>query len=240
MTPPDDPNPRTAAEDGTPARAPLDRERVLATALELADAEGVAALSMRKLAARLGVEAMSLYHHVANKDDILDGMVDAVFAEIELPRENEAWRPAMRRRAESARAALARHPWAAALLDSRAHPGPATLRHHDAVVGCLRRNGFGVALAAHAFSVLDSYIYGFALQEAALPFAGPDELQEVADGIFDADTAETYPHLAELATEHALQPGYHHGDEFVWGLELILAGLEQALAAVVGSTGEAR
>ena len=154
-------------------RLPLTRQRVLHAAVALADRDGVGSLSMRKLAQELGVEAMSLYHHVANKDDILDGIVDVVFSEIDLPTNDIDWRAAMRQRAISARQALRRHPWATGLMESRSTPGPATLRHHDAVLGILRNAGFSIELAAHAFSVLDSYVYGFALQESSLPFQTP-------------------------------------------------------------------
>lgn len=209
-------------------RPPLSRERVLHTAVALADEAGVAALTMRKLAGRLGVEAMSLYHHVANKDEILGGMVDLVFAEIELPESSDDWKPAMRRRALSARAALSRHPWAIGLMDSRVDPGPATLRHHDAVIGSLRHGGFSVAMAAHAFSLLDSYIYGFVLQELNLPFDGPEELEEIGETMLRQMPADAYPHLTELMVEHALKPGYAYADEFAFGLELILDGLERS------------
>ena len=164
----------------TEARAPLSRERVLGAAVAFADENGIGSLSMRKLGEALGVEAMSLYNHVANKDDLLDGMVDHVFGEIDLPSGAIDWKTAMRDRAGSARQALSRHPWAIALMQSRAAPGPATLRHHDAVIGSLRGAGFSIEMAAHAFSVLDSYIYGFALQEASLPFDAAEETAEVA------------------------------------------------------------
>src|SRR5688572_16957336 len=150
-------------------RTPLSRELVLRAAVALADEGGVASLTMRKLAERLGVEAMSLYHHVADKDAIFDGIVDVVFGEIELPASDGNWRAALRARAVSARAALARHPWAIGLMESRPNPGPATLRHHDAVIGCLRAGGFSIAGAAHAYSVLDSYLYGFVLQSTNIP-----------------------------------------------------------------------
>jgi AcrR family transcriptional regulator len=150
-------------------RTPLTSERVLQAAVALADREGVGSLSMRRLARELGVEAMSLYHHVPGKQALLDGMVDLVFGEIELPAADGDWKAAMRRRAVSAREVLARHPWAIALMESRHTPGPANLRHHDAVLGCPRQAGFPVALTAHAYSILDAYIYGFALQEASLP-----------------------------------------------------------------------
>ncbi|WP_433169579.1 TetR/AcrR family transcriptional regulator [Kribbella sp. CA-247076] len=209
---------RTRAE-----RAPLSRERVVEAALALADEKGVAGVSMRAIAGRLGVEAMSLYNHVTNREDILDQLVDAVFAEIELPAPGAAWKAAMRDRAASARAALRRHPWAVGLMDSRTQPGAAILRHHNAVLGALRGGGFSVAMAAHAFSLIDSYVYGFVLQELSLPFTNRAELDAIAGDLLDA-LGEDYPHLAEV-TRHALQPGYDYGDEFELGLSVVLDGL---------------
>jgi AcrR family transcriptional regulator len=217
----------TQTDPSAAPRTPLTRQRVLEAAVALADDSGIESLTMRKLGQALGVEAMSLYYHVANKDALLDGMVDLVFAEIELPTAGTDWRTAMRRRANSARAALRRHPWAIALMESRRTPGSANLRHHDAVIGCLRAAGFSVALTAHAYSLLDAYIYGFSLQEANLPFTTPEETAEVAQSIMAEFPADAYPHLAELAVEHVLQPGYDYGDEFAFGLELILDGLER-------------
>jgi AcrR family transcriptional regulator len=208
-------------------RVRLARERVLLAAMDLADEGGVAALSMRKLGRKLGVEAMSLYNHVANKGDVLDGMVDLVFGEIGLPPGGADWKTAMRQRAVAAREVLARHPWAIGLMESRSRPGPATLRHHDAVIGCLRQAGFSIAMAAHAYSVLDSYIYGFALQQASLPFRTSEEVVEVADSILRQFPADAYPHLAELTVQHVLRPGYDYADEFAFGLDLILDGLER-------------
>lgn len=136
-------------------RAPLTRERILRAAIDFADREGIAALTMRKLADGLGVEAMSLYHHLPNKEAILDGMVDIAFSEITVPQE-VGWKEAMRLRAHSAREVLLRHRWAIGLLESRTNPGQETLRHHDAVLGVLHRAGFSTELAAHAFSALDA------------------------------------------------------------------------------------
>ena len=218
----------TQTEPSAAPRIPLNKQRVLGAAVALADRGGVRSLSMRKLAHELGVEAMSLYHHVANKDDILDGIVDVVFSEIVLPSGDADWKAAMRQRAISAREALLRHPWATGLMESRSTPGPATLRHHDAVLGILRTAGFSVELAAHAFSVLDSYIYGFALQEANLPFDTPEDAAEVAQAIMAELPADEYPHLAEMTVEHVLQPGYDYGNEFLFGLDLILDGLDRA------------
>ncbi|MFI2372844.1 TetR/AcrR family transcriptional regulator [Streptomyces sp. NPDC018833] len=209
----------------TPARTPLSRERVIRTAVAVADENGSAALTMRAIAEPLGVEAMSLYHHVAGREDVLDGMVDAVFGEIDLPPRDADWKSAMRHRAVSVRAVLRRHPWAVGLMDSRSRPGPATLRHHDAVLGTLRAGGFSVPMAAHAFSLIDSYLYGFVMQELSLPFSGSAELDEVADAILRAMPADAYPHLTELVTEHALKPGYDYADEFTFGLTLILDAL---------------
>ena len=220
----------THTDPSAEPRLPLTRERVLAAAVALADRGGIESLSMRKLAQELGVEAMSLYHHVANKDDILDGLVDVVFGEIDLPTGEDGWKAAMRRRAISAREALRRHPWATGMMESRPTPGAANLRHHDAVLGVLRGAGFSLELAAHAYSLLDSYIYGFALEEASLPFHTPEEAAQVAQAIMAEFPASEYPHLTEIAVDHVLQPGYDYGNEYLFGLDLILDGLERALA----------
>ncbi|MDA2814993.1 TetR/AcrR family transcriptional regulator [Nocardiopsis sp. RSe5-2] len=210
----------------TPRRPNLSREKVLRAAVAMADEDGKGAPSVRALAKRLGVEAMSLYHHFRNKDLILDGMVDLVFAEVEDPQEGARWRTAMRGRAASMRAALVRHPWALGLMDSRTSPGPATLRRHDAAIGCLRSGGFSVAGAAHALSVLDGYTYGFTLQQLSLPFTAPDGAGEVAGAMLEGMPPDAYPHLAEMIGELALKPGYTYTDEFETGLDLILDGLE--------------
>jgi AcrR family transcriptional regulator len=202
---------------------------VLTAAVAFADQNGIASLSMRKLGEALGVEAMSLYNHIANKDQLLDGMVDLVFNEIELPAGGDEWKMAMRKRAQSARQALRRHRWAIALMSTRTSPGPATLRHHDAVIGSLRAAGFSIELTAHAFSALDSYIYGFALQEATLPLGEtPEETAAVAQMMVEQFPSELFPHLYEFTIEHVLKLGYDYGAEFDFGLDLILDGLEQA------------
>jgi AcrR family transcriptional regulator len=215
-------------------RAQLSRDRVLRAAVTRADQNGISSLSMRKLGEALGVEAMSLYNHVASKNDLLDGMIDIVFSEIDLPSEDGDWKAAMRRRAISARQVLHRHPWAIGLMESRTSPGPATLRHHDAVLGCLRRAGFSIELTAHAYALLDSYIYGFALQEASLPFGTGEEAAQVAHQISAQFASGQYPYLTEMATEHVLRPGYDYGDEFVIGLDLILDGLAAAARQAPG------
>jgi AcrR family transcriptional regulator len=204
----------------------LNRERVLRAAMALADKNGIDSLSMRNLGQKLGVEAMSLYNHVANKDDILDGLVDLVFSEIVLPSKGGAWKSAMRRRAVSAHEALLRHPWAPGLMQSRITPGPATMRHHDSVLGSLRNAGFTLVMAAHAFSVIDGYVYGFALQQINIPLQSREQVAEVGEGILRRLGAE-YPYLAEMITKHAMKPGYDYADEFEFGLDLILDGLER-------------
>jgi AcrR family transcriptional regulator len=216
----------TKTDASAKPRAPLSRERVLRAAIVLADRGGIESLSMRRLGEELRVEAMSLYNHVANKDDILDGIVDLVFAEIALPSDGAQWKKAMRERAISAREALLRHPWATSLMQSRTQPGPATLRHHDSVLGSLRKAGFTLVMAAHAFSVIDGYVYGFALQQINIPLQSREQVAEVGGNIL-RQLAGEYPYLAEMITEHAMKPGYDFAEEFEFGLDLILDGLEE-------------
>lgn len=203
-------------------REPLTRARAVEAAVAVADVDGLAVVSMRRLAQELGVEAMSLYHHVANKDDILDGMVDLVFSEIDLPPLGGPWREAMAERARSLRAAMLRHRWAISLMESRSRPGTQTLKHHDRVMGCLRTSGFSTVEAGHAFSLLDAYIYGFVMQEVNLPFDEGDDLAPLIDSMVPPDMAATYPYLAEHTTQVVLQPGYSFSAEFDIGLDLVL------------------
>jgi AcrR family transcriptional regulator len=207
---------------------PLSRDRVLQAAIRVADRGGVEAITMRRVAQELGVEAMSLYHHVANKEAILDGVVDLVFAAIERPpAQFDDWRDAMRARAYSARAVLSEHRWALGLMDSRRDPGPATLRHHDAVLGVLSTAGFALPMAAHAISIIDSYIGGFVLQEANLPFTTAEDLEDVAGGILEHLPQDELPHLTAMIVHHALQPDHDHTREFGYGLDLILDALDE-------------
>ena len=214
-------------------RRPLSRERVLRAAVALADEAGLESLSMRKLAKALGVEAMSLYNHVAGKDDLLDGMIDIVFGEIEPPSADGDWKAALRDRAISTRDALARHRWAIGLMEGRTNHGPANLRLHDAVLGCLRGAGFSVEMSVHAYSVQDAYIYGFALQErdmsseSAADFAAEAQRQmrEYEDVLAD------YPNLVEVVGGHVAKAGYDSAAEFLFGLDLILDGLERLRGA---------
>ena len=217
------------APERTKRRAPLNRERVLRTAIALADEGGFESLTMRKLAKELGVEAMSLYNHVANKDDLLDGMVDLVFAEIEPPPADVDWKTAMRRRAISTREALARHRWAIGQMEGRGTHGPANLRLHNAVLGCLRGAGFSLEMTVHAYSVQDSYIYGFALQESDMSPETADDFAAVAQEQMQQYQAvlADYPHLVEVVGGHVAKAGYDYATEFLFGLDLILDGLER-------------
>jgi len=218
---------RTGRRDRS--RAPLTRESVLAAALALADEYGFEQLTMRNLGRALGVEAISLYNHITNKGELLDGLVDIVFGEIDLDCAEGDWKKAMRRRAVSAREVLARHRWAVGLMESRVHPGPANLRHHDSVLRCLREAGFPLPMAAHAYSLLDSYIYGFALQQASLPFDTGEQAARVAKTVMRQFQPGEYRYLTEIATRHVMKRGYSYAREFEFGLDLILDGLERHL-----------
>ena len=204
---------------------------MLQAALELADARGFDAISMRNVAKKLSVEAMSLYNHVANKEDIVDGLVDIVFGEIEVATPGTVnWKTSMRQRAISVRAALNRHRWAVGLMEGRMNPGPASLQNHDAVLGCLRESGFSFRAAVHAYSVMDAYIYGFALQERGLPFDAPEETAQVMQRQRrNVPNMEDYPYLVEAATEF-VEAGYDYDTEFEFGLDVILDGLERLRA----------
>ena len=209
-------------------RPQLTRERIIEGALEVADQIGIEAFTMRRLADALEVSPMTIYHYVSGKDEIIDSLVDAVFAEIELPPRDLDWKLAMRRRCLSARLVLNRHPWAPPLMESRTSPGPATLRHHDEVLGCLRRGGLSIQMTAHAYAILDSFLYGFALEEANLPSGGGEGIGDVADDLLAPFPPDEYPHLMELITQHVLQPGYSFANSFEFGLDLIIEGLEAA------------
>ncbi len=219
-----------AAVDASPnGRAPLSRERVLRCAMAVADAGGLASLTMRSLAKELGVRPMAVYHYFTNKDEILDGIVDLVFGEMELPSPEGNWRVEITRRARSARMILRDHPWATALLESRSSPGPATLRHHDAVLGTLRGAGLSVPMTGHAYALLDAYVYGFALQEKTLPFETPEQSGEAAAANLETvppSAVQDYPYLLEVVAELA-QAGYDYTAEFETGLDLLLDGVEQ-------------
>lgn len=221
-------SPRAGTKAPT-ARLPLSRDRILAQALEIADECGLGAITMREVASRLGVEAMSLYNHVANKDDILDGMVDLVAAQIDLPDDAVDWRDAMRRRAVSAHEVFGSHSWAPLLLDSRQSSGPARLRYFDWVLGTLMDAGFSEEAAVRSFSVLDSYIYGFSIQQFNVAVGSEESTpEEMAEMFLEVVPAQTYPHLHRVVS-YAMVSGYDAGADFHFGLELILDGLERLL-----------
>ncbi len=211
--------------------AGLSKQRVVAEAIRLADREGVDGLSMRRLADALGAGAMSLYHYVANKEELLDAMIDIVFDEIEAPPEETDWQSAMRREAVSTREVLARHPWAIGLMESRTSPGPANLRHREAVTACLRRAGFSVLMATHANWLLNSYVYGYALQAASLPFDTADELADMTEDVYLPQLPpDEFPYLNESAAA-LVAAGYDPTEEFLFGLDLVLAALEPLRAS---------
>ena len=207
--------------------------------MELADREGIDSLTMRTLAEHLDAGPMSLYYHVANKRALLDGMVDIVFGEIELPPAHEDWKQAMRRRAISTREVLRRHPWALGRMEATTSPGPSDLRLHDAVLRCLRQAGFSLEMAVQAYSVQDAYIYGFVLQERTLAFGSREEfaqtarkrVKEVETKVDDA--ARLYPYLAEVVGGYIATHGYDASEAFEFGLDVILDGLENLRSAVV-------
>ncbi len=207
-----------------PERTSLTRERVLHAAMEMADEVGVESLSMRQLGSRLGVEAMSLYNHVSNKGDLLDGILELVVREISIPDPGTDWRTAMRERAVSARRAFARHPWAIALMDSRVSSGPGRLRYFDAMVGALTGAGFPLERAGRAISILDCWIYGFALQRLNMASGEHERAEDRAGAMRESVPTESYPHLARMI-EWTVAHGYDEDADFEFGLSLILDGL---------------
>jgi len=212
--------------DASSSRPPLTKERVLRAAVELADRRGIGALTMRRLGSALGVEAMSLYKHVANKEAILAGMVDMVVGEIAIPDEGEDWRTAMWRRAASAREVLGRHSWVIGLMEADTAPGPNTLRYMNAIIGNLRAAGFAMEHATRAFMVLDSYVYGHVVQESNLPFGTLDEMVDEVRSALDHVAMIEFPHLVDMY-QHALTFEYSLDDQFAYGLELVLDGIER-------------
>jgi AcrR family transcriptional regulator len=207
---------------------PLNRNRILAAAVEIADGRGIGAITMRAVASRLGVKAMSLYNHVENKDDILDGIADLVAEEFDLPENAAHWREAMRRRAVSAHEVFGRHPWAPALFDSRQSSGPARLHYYNWVLGQLMTAGFSVDGAVRAFSLLDSYIYGFGIQQFNYSPDGDISSGEMAETILAFIPPKKYPYLHQMAM-HTMQTGYDSEADFNFGLRIVLDGLERIL-----------
>lgn len=220
-------------------RPPLTPERIVDAAIALADAGGLEGLTMRALARELGVEAMSIYHHVANREAILDRVVDRLYGAFPLPVVGAPWRAEMRRRSLGARAVVVRHPWAIRVMNSRRNPGAVTLQHLDAVIGCLRASGFSPAMTGHAFALLDAHLYGFLAQELSLPFSDPSGVAEMAGELASAEALAAVPHFAAFVAEQALAPGYDFGEaEFAWGLDVVLDALERARSAEGAVPGE--
>ena len=213
----------------TSPRPALNKARALQAAVALADRDGLGALTMRRLGAELGFEAMALYKHIADKEELLNGMVELVISEIEIPDEGADWKEAMRRRATSARKVLTRHSWAIGLLESGASTGPSTFRYLNAIIGNLRSAGFSLENAAHAFWLLDSYVYGQVIQESNLAFNTSEQMTETAASTLELVSPADFPHLVAMY-EDALVADYSVDTEFEFGLELILSGLEELRA----------
>lgn len=211
-------------------RLPLTKERILQAAVALADRQGLAALTMRRLGSELGVEAMSLYKHIANKDEILEGMVEAVIGEIEIPKDGADWKAAMRQRAFSAREILSRHSWAIVLFESRASTGPSALRYIDSILGNLMSAGFSIENAGHAFWLLDCYVYGQVIQETNIAYTSTEEIADTPAATLDQATTDEYPNLGAMY-QHIPESGYSIDSEFEFGLDLILDGLERHRSA---------
>lgn len=216
---------------GIAKKVPLGKELIIQAAVALADTGGLEALSMRNLAQALHAAPMSLYRHFANKEGLVDGMIDVVFSEIDSPDVGGAWKTELRKRGLSVREALRRHPWAVGLMETRMSPGPASAEHHNATLGCLREAGFPFRDAVHAYNLLDSYTYGFALQEKTIPFETPEQSAEMAK-VTVGDRGSEYPYLAEVVVEFASSGGYDYTEEFQFGLDLILDGLERSKRAI--------
>ncbi len=212
-------------------RRRLSPPMVIDAAIALADRDGIEALTIRALADELGTKPMTLYHHVDGKDGVLGAMVERVFGEMATPPDDLPWRDAMRTRCLSAREVLVRHPWSVPLLESRTTPGPVSLAHHEAVLATLTRGGLPLPLVAHAYAILDSFIYGFAIQEANLPVQGREEDAALTQEIFSGFDPQAYPNLVRLTAEHVMQPGYSFGASFEFGLDLLLDGLDSAATA---------
>jgi AcrR family transcriptional regulator len=221
----------TKTSDRSKRRVPLTRERVLRSAIALADERGLTDLTMRKLAKELGVEAMSLYNHVANKDDLLNGMINIVFSEIDPPAAGGDWKAELRNRAISTREALLRHRWAVGEMEGRSDHGPSNLKVHDAVLGCLRAAGFSIEMSVHAMSVQDAYIYGFALQQTDMASQTPEDFAAEAQRqmVDYAEALADYPNLVEVVGGYVAEAGYDYDAEFLFGLDVILDGLERLL-----------
>jgi AcrR family transcriptional regulator len=212
-------------------RVTLSPERIVEAAVRVADVRGIAGVSMRNVAAELDVEAMSLYHHIADKESLLNALADWAFIQIDAPITTQPWRSEMEQRARSARQVLGSHPWALGLLSSRRSPGLALMHHHEAVLACLRASGFSLRLALHAFSVLDAYVFGFVLTEVNLPFEGAEDAATMGNELVEVLAPDAFPNMLEVIQTRVMGGSYDYGDEFEVGLRLILDGLARAKRA---------
>lgn len=192
--------------------------------MQLADRDGLGALTIRALAAECGVKPMAIYHHITNKEAILDAIVDAVYAEIYCPKSDKPWREELATRSRSMRAALGRHPWALSMLEGRRNPGPEALDGHEACLQVLRSAAFSLQATAHAYAILDAFVYGFSLQEAMLHQV---DLDDAAADLIGGIDLSGFPHMAEFASEHVLTEDYSFGSSFEIGLGLTLDSLER-------------
>ncbi|MDH5753389.1 MAG: TetR/AcrR family transcriptional regulator C-terminal domain-containing protein [Deltaproteobacteria bacterium] len=212
-------------------RRTLTRERVLQAAIELADEEGISGLSMRRLGTRLGVKAMSLYNHVASKEELLEGVIDLLLKDVPLPSPDDDWKDALRRRAESYRQIFLRHPWALGMLEASRNPVDSAMRYTEAMSGCLRRTGFSYGMIIRALYVMDSYIYGHALQESASPFENMEEVKDLVQTLQGTIPIKEFPNLVEFMREYVLKGDInrlHPENSFRFGLEMIIDGLDRA------------
>lgn len=207
----------------------LNQPKILKEAIKIVDKQGLQALSMRKIASRLKVEAMSLYHYFNNKDDLLGAMIDHVFSEIKWTHtfNSKNWKSSIRNRCLQLREVLNRHPWSVGLLESHPNPGPETLKHHDEVLGCFLDAGFSESLSAHSYALIDSFVYGFALQENAMPVTEAQDIQDLAEEIINQIPENHYPYFTKMTKNYYTKPNYDFSKEFTFGLDLILDGLEQ-------------
>lgn len=210
----------------SPARVvALTKDRVILAAIKLADADGIEAMSMRKLGRELGVEAMAIYYHFADKAQLIEGMIDYIHEEIEAPTDTADWSTYMQIRAASAFKVLVRHPWASPIMEAGVNPGPSTLKDSENMIRCFREAGFSVEMTVHAVTVLNIYIYGAAMQYARLSFSTVEQAAELGKSIKQQFPADAYPYLAEMITQHMMKAGYNPEDEFEFGLNLVLDGI---------------
>jgi len=228
-------------ESGATRRVQLTRQRVVAAAVELADGDGVESISMRKVAQELGVEAMSLYTHVRSKDDLLDGMADAVISEIPLSSGGDDWKKSLRQMALAAREVMLRHPWAPRIVETRTAPGPAALGYINAVIGTLREGGFTIGQAHQAIHIFGSRALGFA--QALFDDSGDGDLDPEIAAQLQSQLGATHPYVVEMAlavTHSGALGACDDAAEFAFALDFILDGLDRLRSGDIPSGGESR